>query len=122
MDTGNYLVNGSAQPWHVIDIDDSGTFTTFSTQEWNGYYSLEQDHDTGYLVGQYNGILYELRPGASPRTTLATLAFPSRYAIGATSRFDLQSAASKRILAAGAVRYFVNNAPHDAPAVLFIDQ
>ncbi len=133
MDTGNYLFNVYSSPnyyYSVLDVEDSGKFTTFGggsspNYGWYGYYAdIEQDFDTGHIVGQYNRILYQLKKGGLTRTTLWNLGYPGGFTMQYTSNFDLQSAASKRIVASGYVYHYgtpQNPKTFYSPAVFYID-
>ncbi|MBN2491420.1 MAG: hypothetical protein JXQ29_11285 [Planctomycetes bacterium] len=130
MDTGNYLVTafrflGSPQyPHTVLDVAEDGTWTTFAgaTYGWDSTgANLQQDFDTGALVGQADNCLYQLMPGAATRTTLAFLPTSARFVLEFGSLFDLQSAAAPRIVASGHVTTLVQGRVCDKPAVFTID-
>jgi len=129
MDTGHYLMNLYSSPsfyYSVLDVDDSGNYTTFGggaspNYGWYGYYSnMEQDLDTGNIVGMYSRILYQLKQGDPTRTTLWNLGWPGGYYLYSYgSDFDLQTAATKRIVGTGYV-YNYNPTIYD-PAIFHID-
>jgi hypothetical protein len=130
MDTGNYLVSafrflGSPQyPHTVLDVAEGGTWTTFAgaTYGWDSTgANLQQDFDTGAIVGQADNCLYRLMPGAATRTTLALLTAASGFALENGSLFDLQSAAAPRIVASGHVTTLIGSRVCDKPAVFTID-
>ena len=129
MDTGHYLMNVYSSPsyyYAVLDVDNNGNFTTFGggaspNYGWYGYYSnMEQDHDTGHIMGQYSRVLYQLKKGDPTRTTLYTLGYPGGYYLYSYgSNFDLQSAPARRIVASG-YKYNYNPTIND-PAIFYID-
>ena len=98
--TGKWLVplGNASIGYAVIELAEDGSFTSWAggpTQTdygWYGYYATPQNHRTGALQGPYSQYVYELKPGASCRTTLATLPAP----VTGAGRFDLQTAAAPR--------------------------
>ena len=129
MDTGNYLVNNGTSTtglyYGILDVADDGTYTTYSTggtYGWYGYYSMPQDHDTGFIEGQYLDTIYQLKPGTSNRTTLWHPGRPGGHFLRYVCKFDLQSAASKRWVAIGYFQTTKNNNIFYAPVVYYIDR
>jgi len=134
MDTGNYLVcvpmvsmssvskiAGGA----ILDVADDGSFTTFSTggtNGWNGAYNMPQDHDTGWIEGQYNNTLYRIKPGNTSCATLWHLGRPGGHNIQYTCEFDLQSAANKRWVSMGYYYGNIGGQLYYAPVTYYIDQ
>jgi len=130
MDTGLYLFNLYSSPsfyYAVLEVDDAGKFSTFGggpspSYGWYGYYAnMEQDHDTGSIVGHYNRALYELKKGASTRTTLWNLGHAGGFTMQYGSRFDLQSASSKRLVASGYEWKTINGNSYYEPAIFYVD-
>jgi hypothetical protein len=130
MDTGNYLVSafrflGSPQiPSTVLDVAEDGTYTTFggATYGWDSAAAnMQQDRDTGAILGQADNCLYQLMAGAATRTTLAQPTVPKGFALEHGSLFDLQSAAAPRIVASGHVTTLVGGRTCDKPAVFYLD-
>ncbi|MBN2492627.1 MAG: hypothetical protein JXQ29_17405 [Planctomycetes bacterium] len=130
MDTGHYLFNvhnGSTYYYAVLDVAENGTFTTFgggsgsANYGWYGLYTnMEQDRDSGHIVGMYSRVIYQLRKGDPKRTTLYNVGYPGGYTIYTYgSNFDLQTAPSKRIIGTG---YYTSTNPtiYD-PAIYQID-
>jgi len=133
MDTGNYLVNATSQAvlprmlYGVLDVEEGGRFSTFAgagpnSWGWHGYFdSMYQNFDTGAIEGQDSGCLYQLRPGANRRTTLQWLQFPGTFSMLHTSRFDVQSAARKRLVATGLNFKMIGTLGYQTPAIFTID-
>jgi len=79
---------------------DDGTLSSWSTggnYGWYGYYQASQNHRTGNIEGPYSTYVYELKPGTTGRTTLATLTGLPRSLYGC-GRHDLQTAANPRFV------------------------
>ena len=130
MDTGNYLFNpyySNYSYYAVFDVAPDGTFTTFgggavsSMYGWYGIYSnIEQDHDTGDIIGNYS-YLYRLKKGAPNRTTVYYHGYPGGFSKSSYScNLDLQSAAKRRAVITG---YVLNSTPstHYTAAVMYLD-
>jgi len=130
IETGNYLLNvyySSTLYYGVLDLADDGSFTTFAggpspNYGWYGYYdNMYQNFDTAAIEGQYNGLLYQLKKGALRRTTLWNLGYPGSFYPRYCSKFDLQSAPRKRVVADGYDYQWRNNAYYYAPSVFQVD-
>jgi len=105
IDTGRVLVVDSyiftprSFNYQVLEIDtDTGTITTWNSGQqygWGNGYSMPQNHRNGLIEGVLDKYVYQLKPGAGSRTTLATInGLP--YGIFGAGRFDLQTASRPR--------------------------
>ncbi len=133
MDTGNFLVSVSMPRISptlkmsgglILDVAADGSFTTFSTggnNGWVGNYNMPQDHDTGWIEGQYSNTLYRIKPGTTPRNTLWHLGRPGGHNLQYTCEFDLQSAPSKRWVSTGYYYGNIGGQLYYAPVTYYID-
>jgi len=123
MDTGTYLLNANLRNtlrYGVLDVAlDGSSFTTFAgstSYGWDGRFdTMHQDFATGDLFGQTGGLLFQLKKGGASRTTLWRLGYPGPFHMEDTSRFDLQSAARKRLVSIG----WEFQSPTSYPAAVF---
>jgi len=94
----------STSGYQVSEISKDGTVTRWAAGSsgnygWYGYYSTPQNYRTGDLEGPYAGYVYQLKKGASSRTTIATLNTTSLpYYVYGAGLPDLQTAAKRRIV------------------------
>jgi len=100
IDNGKYLVGSEfSPPYAVLEIADNGSWTYWSDANvfgWDSYH-LPQNHRNGYIEGPWNSYVYQLKPGLTGRTTLATLPLPQPFYL-CSADFDLQTAASPRFV------------------------
>ncbi len=106
IDTGHLLISDARSRtspttirYPVLELDtETGKTTSWSTggnYGWYGVYSVPQDHRDGYIKGPDGGYVYQLKPGTTGRTTLATLVgLPDL--IHGSGKYDLQTAAQPR--------------------------
>jgi len=107
IDTGHFLVSDGMSrtspttlnnPIHEVAAD--GTVTTWSTggkYGWIGSHAMPQDHGSGAIEGPHDRYLFQVKPGTTSRTILATLRVGTALAVNFHNfKFDLQSAAAKR--------------------------
>jgi len=108
IDTGHYFVTNNALSGNrpVYQLTQSGTVTTWNTGQgtvwrgWDGEYSMLQNHRNGFLESAALRDVFQLRPGASAPTTLATLPSSAMIFYGSAG-FDLQTAARPRWVLTG---------------------
>lgn len=104
IDTGYTLVSDvySTASYHypIYSIAPDGTVATWShgiPHGWDGLYQLPRNHLNGFLEAPQNGFIYQLKPGAGQRTTLATIQVaPASNWTQRNFQFDLQSAPGRR--------------------------
>jgi hypothetical protein len=72
-------------------------WSTGGSYGWYGYYNMSQNHRTGNIEGPYASYVYQLKPGTTNRSTLATLTGLPRSLYGG-GRHDLQTAANPRFV------------------------
>jgi len=101
--TGNLLIaDGSSHTtpstfrYGILEVSPGGgtvnTWSTGGSYGWHGDYTMPQDSTTGYITGPDGRTVYQLKPGTTSRTTIATLTSGSY----SNCKFDLQTAAARR--------------------------
>jgi hypothetical protein len=88
----------------ILEVDvASGFVFTFSTggaYGWYGFYGAPQNHRTGDIEGPYGTRVFRVSQGNTSRTTVAVLpGLP--YPIYGGNAYDLQTAASPRVVSMG---------------------
>jgi hypothetical protein len=88
----------------ILEVDTATGFTfTFSTggqYGWYGFYGASQNYRTGDIEGPYGTRVFRVMPGTTSRSTVTVLpGLP--YPIYGGAAYDLQTAASPRIISMG---------------------